>query len=235
MRGPSATTERLDDGGAPFDVTVLRAVGDVPTVVFAAGRGGSPTRHLPLLVTLAARGLTVVAPHFEMLAPTAPGRDDLVDRMRRLELTVDVFAEPGQPLSAMGHSIGAMLCLVLAGGRARTRAGDPVTTSVPMDIDRLVLLAPATDFFRWPGALTGVSAPIVAWVGTSDTVTPPAQALFLQDATDAGTPVDVRTVVGADHFTFMDELPPGVPDPHPDRHTFLANLADEAARALLGL
>ena len=80
----------------------------------------------------------------------------------------------------------------------------------------------------------GVSAPIVAWVGTADTITPPAQALFLQDAMDPGTPVDVRTVEDADHFTFMNDLPPGVPDPHPDRHAFLADLADETSRGLLG-
>ena len=145
MQDPSATTEHLSDAGSPFDVTVVRAEGDQPTVVFAAGRGGSPTRHVPFLERLAAHGLTVVAPHFEMLAPTAPARDELIARLRRLEVTVGAFAEPGRPLCAMGHSIGAALSLVLAGARARTRAGDPLAASVPAGIDRLVLLAPPTD------------------------------------------------------------------------------------------
>jgi hypothetical protein len=40
----------------------------------------------------------------------------------------------------------------------------------------------------------------------------------------------MRVVEGAGHFSFMNELPPQMTDPLPNRDAFLADLADSVGR-----
>lgn len=222
------------NGPDPFEVTVFEAAEPVRTVMFAAGGGGNPRRHLPLLQSLAERGCTVIAPHFEQLASSVPTREELLSRARRLECAATSFARLDLPVAGIGHSIGATTLLVLAGAQARTLAGQSLCFRSQIVFDRLLLFTPATDFFRAFGALHSVRAPIFVWAGTKDTVTPSGQAEFLRDTLEPGVQVEVRVIEGAGHFTFMNELPPHVVDPHPGRDAFLANLADEVHRIVTG-
>ena len=226
-------TSHLPDGPASFQVTVFESPAPLRTILFAVGRGGQPARHLPLLHHLAEQGGTVIAPHFDLI-PTIPREEDLQTRARRLELAVQSFAPPAVPLAGVGHSIGATLLLVLAGAHAWTLARQRISRPTPLVFSRLALFAPATDFFRAPGALDSVHTPIVAWVGTHDPITPPAQAEFLRQTLGPRTSVEVRPIEGASHFTFMHDLPPGIEDPFPHRPDFLANLADEVSDFVAG-
>ncbi len=222
------TTLTLHDGSAAFDVTRLEAVNPTRVVLFGVGRGGDPRRHLPLLTELAKRGCTVVAPHFEMLAPT-PADEDLLLRARRLTLAL-ATAESGAPLAGVGHSIGATLLLALAGGQLWTRAGTQLQIAACPRLDRLVLLAPAAGFVLAPGALDRVRAPVLAWAGSQDNVAPPAQLELVQQSMEERCPFDLRVVEGAGHFSFMDAPPPQTIEPLADRLNFLRDLADEVAR-----
>jgi len=230
MDGSRFFTSQLSDGPHSFEVMVFEAEQPSRTALFAAGRGGNPQRHLPLLHALAQQGCTVIAPHFEQLASPVPREDEMQARARSLELAVRAFAREGLPIAGIGHSIGATMLLVMAGGHARTLAGHKVSIAPKINFDRLVLFTPATDFFRAQGALTSVDAPILSWAGAKDTVTPPAQAAFLKEALEPRSPVEVRLVEEAGHFTFMHELPPHIADPHPDRNAFLASLTDDVCR-----
>jgi pimeloyl-ACP methyl ester carboxylesterase len=225
----TSSTKNNVDG---FDVTVLRPDAVVRCVLFAAGRGGNPTRHLGLLHTLAARGALVVAPHFEMLESPVPTKAELMERGRRLALAMHRYGLPDLPIGGVGHSIGAVVLLMLAGAAAVTLAGDPVIFTAERSFDRLVLMTPPTDFFRSPGALAPITIPLQVWVGGKDRITPPAQAGFLKAALAGRAHVDVRLVEDAGHFTFMNELPPGVTDSHPARGAFLQSLGDEVSRFL---
>ena len=49
-------------------------------------------------------------------------------------------------------------------------------------LNRLALLATPTGFFQAPGALDAVRVPILAWVGSKDGITPPAQTEWLAHA-----------------------------------------------------
>jgi pimeloyl-ACP methyl ester carboxylesterase len=220
----------LRDGADTFDVTILEAAKPSRAVLFSVGAGGNPERHLRLLTSLADHGCTVAAPHFERLVSPVPTEADLLLRARRLRLALDHVMRPGLIAAGVGHSMGATMLLALAGGKARTLAGQSVSIERDTRLDRLALLAPATDFFRNPGALDGVCLPIRAWAGTEDRVTPPAQAQFLQTAIGAAATVEVRIVDGAGHFSFMDDLPPQLADPFPDRDAFLADLAEAVCR-----
>ncbi|MBP2158738.1 MULTISPECIES: hypothetical protein [Asticcacaulis] len=220
------TTRTLATGGDAFDIDVYEVRAPARTIMFAAGRGGSPARHRGLLDRLAGAGLFVVAPHFDMITSPMAGADDLRQRLKRLEKAIAAFAPDGVPIVGAGHSIGGSLLLVMAGATAWTFSRESVSATTRTDFRRLILFAPPTQFFRGPGALDGVNVPVTVWSGGRDDITPPEQATFLKDAIGA----EVRLAEDAGHFTFMDDLPPQVSDPHPDRPAFLAALVDEVRR-----
>lgn len=225
---------QLVDGGAQFETAVLSANADARRVVlFSVGSGGNPERHLPLLTRLAGHGCTVIAPHFERLMSTRPKAEDLTCRARRLRLALDAVAPDARAVAGVGHSIGATVLLALAGGQmwfedTRRLMVDPIER-----LDRLALLAPATQFFAAPGALDRVTAPVLAWVGTEDAITPPEQCTTIAGALAGRTPVRIHTAVGAGHFSFMDQLPPGVEDELHDRDRFLAEMSEAVSSFVL--
>ncbi len=221
--------QTLHDEDGSFEVTAVTLQRPSRAVLFAVGAGGNPERHLPLFLAFAERGFCVVAPHFERLASPNPTDEALLLRARRLKTALDAVAPPDLTTVGVGHSIGAATLLALAGAKLWTRPGQPLPI-VPDDrIKRLALMAPATGFFQAPGALDSVQVPTMAWVGTNDSITPVSQAQFLREALSARVPVEVRTVEGAGHFSFMHVLPPHVSGSLPERDTFLTKLATEIA------
>jgi pimeloyl-ACP methyl ester carboxylesterase len=220
----------LHDGGESFEVTTLDVERPSRVVLFAVGGGGNPERHAPLLCSLAERDCVVVAPHFERLVSPTPTDEHLLLRARRLKLALDSVARPGVPVSGVGHSIGATMLLALTGGEVWMRPGAPLPIGRDERIERLALMAPATNFFRAPGALDPVRTPLLVWAGTDDTITPSAQAEFLSQTLGARLPVTLHAVEGAGHFSFMNILPTHVSDPLANREAFLAALASEICR-----
>jgi alpha-beta hydrolase superfamily lysophospholipase len=212
---------------ASFDVTMFEVERPSRVVLFAVGGGGNPERHGPLLAALAERGCSVVAPHFERLVSPIPTEDDLRLRACRLKRALDAVARPGVPTVGVGHSIGAAVLLALAGGQVWMGPGRRLLITRDDRIERLALMAPATGFFQAPGALDAVRVPILAWAGTKDAITPPAQAELLRDVLAPRVSVDLRVVEGAGHFSFMNAPPPQTIEPLPDRDAFLAHLAAE--------
>jgi pimeloyl-ACP methyl ester carboxylesterase len=226
------TTHSIKDGDDTFDVTVLQPGCAVRSVLFAAGRGGNPMRHLGLLQTLASHGALIVAPHFEMLASSIPTEADLTGRGRRLVSAMNSCCSPDLPIIGVGHSIGAVVLLMLAGAAASTFFGNTLTFSADQSFESLVLFSPPTNFFRRPGALAPVKIPMQVWAGGKDTITPPVQARFLKEMLADKAPIDIHIVEDAGHFTFMNELPPNIVDPHPARDAFLQFLGEEVSRYL---
>jgi len=226
-------TTTLSDGGVDFKVLKLGDGETTHTVLFAAGRGGDPMRHLALLQVLADKGCTIIAPHFEMMASPFPTEEELTSRAHRLIFSVQSLISGEASVAGIGHSIGATLLLGLAGGKLSTQMGKLPAFSSTLNFDRLALFAPATDFFRAPGALDAVHTDILAWAGEKDTITPPVQITFLKDALPSGANMKMRLAENAGHFTFMNELPPHIEDTHPDRDAFLANLTDEVTDFVL--
>ena len=145
---------------------------------------------------------------------------------------MNMYCPSDMPVSGIGHSIGTVVLLVLAGATASTLMGDRLTFTTGRSLDRLVLFTPPADFFRRPDALARVQIPIQIWAGGKDTITPPVQANFLKGVLADQAHVEVLVIEDAGHFTFMNELPPNVADAHPDRDAFLLLLAAEAVRFL---
>lgn len=216
----------------PFSISRIEAERARCIALFVVGRSGNPARHFPLLNTLADSGCTVIAPHFEMLASSVPTKTELDLRVRRLEALMDFCSQSELPIVGIGHSIGATALLSVQGAEGETLDGQHLIVGSRSPFARLALLAPATDFFRRPGALDRVRAPIKVWVGAKDTITPPSQSQLLMDVLGSQTSVVIHVDPSAGHFTYMDELPPNVPEPHWDRRTFLASVHDEIAAFL---
>ncbi len=214
-------THTLQDGPGSFTVSTCGAAASDRVVLFAVGAGGQPQRHATLLDTLAASGCTVVAPHVERLSSSVPTEDELTLRARRLSLALDAFVPPSATAVGVGHSIGAATLLALAGAQMWLGPGRRIDVAQDRRLSRLALLAPPTGFFRAPGALDAVRVPTLAWVGSADAVTPPAQIEWLAQAMRDGNPVDVRVTEGAGHFSFMDTPPPHVTEPLPNPRDFL--------------
>jgi len=225
----------LQDGAESFHVTVLGPERPSRVVLFGVGRGGDPERHLPLLEALAERGCVVAAPHFARLPSPIPTAADLRLRARRMRLALDAVDAAGLPVAGVGHSLGGTLMLALAGAQLWTLTGEGLAvTPLGRRLDRLALLAPATDFFRGPGALDQVQTPILAWTGTADVIVTPEQVRLLERALAPRVPVETRVIDGAGHFSFMNVPPPHTNETLPEREAFLANLATEVGRFVTG-
>lgn len=211
-------------------VTVLKADNPVGFILFAAGRGGNPERHFPFLNALVDNGHTVIAPHFRMLKAAIPEKAELDARIEILEAAVAHHVSEKRPIAGVGHSIGAVALLAMAGGKGETLAGDKFTLDTPIPFSRLALFAPPIGFFRRPHALDGVSASVEVWVGAKDIITPPDHVLFLKTAMEGQVPININIDKDAGHFTYMNELPPGMTDPHPDRSVFLESLSGKVSK-----
>ncbi|WP_216905462.1 alpha/beta hydrolase family protein [Nocardia noduli] len=207
-----------------MDVLTLGPALSTRVVVFVAGAGGDPRRHLPLLEALADNGCRVIAPCFRRFDTPQPSTVELVSRLRDLIDALEREASPEAEVTAIGHSIGGWAALCLAGATPYGRDGEPMKVPREPRVGRLVLYAPAAGWFAVPGALDAVTAPMLVYAGALDTVTPVAQATHLKTAP---APVDLRVVPDAGHFSFMHTPPPGThEDPAFDHHGFLTELTE---------
>lgn len=223
-------TQKLQDNGDSFEVSVRKAAAGAPVVLFSVGSGGQPQRLSTLLGALIECGCTVVAPHFERLASTTPTQEELVLRARRLTLALDAFVEPTARVIGVGHSIGAAILVAMAGAQLWLGPGRRVSIAPDGRLSRLALLAPPTGFFQAPAALDAVRIPVLAWVGSADSITPPAQTEWLARAMRDWNVVDVRITEGAGHFSFMDVPPPHTTEPLPNKLAFLQEYSSEICK-----
>lgn len=227
-------TQSLHDGAESFNVSVHEAKENAPIVLFAVGSGGQPERYGTLLRALSESGCTVLAPHFERLASPFPSEADLALRARRLSLALDAFVQHGTTAAGVGHSIGASTLVALAGAHMWLGPGRRVSIAPDARLTRLALLAPPTGFFQAPAALDAVRVPILAWAGSEDGITPPAQSEWFANALHDRQAVSLRVTPGAGHFSFMDMPPPQTTEPLPDKPAFLREYSRDVCRFVLG-
>ncbi len=218
--------------GAPeFEVTRVTPAQVDRVVLFAAGRGGDPQRHLPLLEALASVGCQVIAPHSDFFTDPRITADIVTERARRLRTAVASLGSAGLPVHGIGHSIGGTLLLALASAQLWLGPGQPLAIEplVP-PLESLTLFAPALGVFQAPQALTRVTARTTLWWGSADTFCPRAQV----DAALAqlGAQGSLRIAEGAGHFSFMHAPPPNTVEPLPDRDAFLRDLTTAVCASL---
>jgi predicted dienelactone hydrolase len=251
---PTAEPERLEQLG-PFTASVAKGAAPIrgtrTLVVISHGTGGTPLSHRELARSLASLGFVVVVPEHPFDnrndARGAERVELLSERPRDLRRVAEcVFANAAfdvtpDAYAVIGHSIGAYSGLALAGGVPTSlphQHGDRQARTIEVERDprvaALVLLAPATPWFRLRGSLAAVTAPILMIASYADTAAPyfyMCQAVL--DGVAPGHPVECHVVEGASHYGFLSPwpeamrspaIPPSIDPPGFDRRAFLDEL-----------
>ncbi|MDR3265557.1 MAG: alpha/beta hydrolase [Synergistaceae bacterium] len=236
---------------APLDVSKKH-----PLVLLSHGSGGAPVLYRTLALHLARNGFVVGMPEHpgnNREDNTLNGTiENLTGRPRHIRVALDWFfgnemfanaLRPG-PVPVIGHSMGGYTALAVAGGIPAALSHEipnghsrPIPGTRDPRVGPLVLLAPATVWFRETGALAEVAAPILMFFGDRDSLTPPEfHAEIVLNGVPNRDKVRYRIVENAGHFSFLSPFPPFMsnasfpPSQDPpgfDRESFLSKLNAE--------
>lgn len=195
-------------------------------VLISHGTGGSPLVYRTIARHLARNGFVV-----EMLEHPFNNRNDntvegtvdnLTIRPKHISMAIDWFFNSEDftkvlkpdSVSVIGHSMGGYTALAASGG---------ISTSFPYEsfdekshlinvtpdyrIKSLVLLAPASVWFKTKGALEGINIPILMLVGEKDRFTPYFHAEIILNGITDSTKIQHKIVENAGHFSFLSPFP----------------------------
>ena len=253
---PTAEGEKPEALG-PFPTSVAKGAaplpGPHPLVLISHGTGGTPVSHRELARHLASQGFVVGVPehpHDNRNDPRGAERVELLstrphDLARAADwlFATEPFASVVRPgaFSVIGHSLGAYTGLALAGGVPTTlphqhadRQARKLALERDARVNALVLLAPATPWFRVRGSLEAVTAPILMIASYADTAAPYFyMGQVVLDGLRPGHPIEYRLVESAHHYGFLSPwpealkgpaIPPSIDPPGFDRRAFLDQL-----------
>ncbi|MHA6533555.1 alpha/beta hydrolase family protein [Paenibacillus sp. BAC0078] len=261
---PTDAREQTDRLG-PYSLEVARDAapleGKFRLVLISHGTGGSPLVYRSLARHLARSGFIV-----GLLEHPFNNRNDnslegtvqnLTYRPRHLRMAADWFFEderfkgllqPGGH-SVIGHSMGGYTALAAAGGiptsfPTESPDGKPQQIDVPHDsrIRSLILLAPASVWFRNEGALNNVRLPILMLDAERDPYALPFHAQIIMNSVAEPQMIRYRTVENAGHYSFLTPFPaemispafpPSQDPPGFDRVQFHETLKAEVVEFLL--
>ena len=207
--------------------------GIYPLVIISHGSGGSHLAYWTLAHHLARNGFIVGMPEH-------PGNnrndnslmnkvDNLVNRPWHVTVAINWFftsrkfagLQKPDSVAIIGHSMGGYTALAVAGGVPASfprESTDGNSRQINVTPDRrvmaLVLLAPASYWFREEGALKGVDVPILMLTGEKDEYMPYPynHARIILDGVPDRTKVRCRIVKNAGHFSFLSPFPESMTD-----------------------
>jgi predicted dienelactone hydrolase len=237
--------------------------GRYPLVIISHGSGGSHLAYWTLAYHLARNGFIVGMPEHpgnnyndNTLVNTV---DNLVNRPKHVVMAINWFflsrkfvglLKPDS-VAIIGHSMGGYTALAVAGGVPASfprESPDGHSRQINVTPDRrvraLVLLAPASYWFRKEGALKEVDIPILMLTGEKDEYMPRPyyHAKIILDGVPDRSKVRCRIVKNAGHFSFLSkfpesmtnkEFPPSQDPPGFDRSEFLPEMNNEVLEFLL--
>lgn len=201
------------------------APGRFPICIISHGSGGSHLLYRGIATHLARAGWIVACPE----APRDNRNDrslaytdqSIISRCVHLSKTLDAItghetlgsAADAQRVGLVGHSLGGCAALALAGGQPWFRNHTPIPVQPDSRFRAAVLMAPATAYYRGPGALEKVSGRFLVLTGEKDVVTPSEE--IRQDLRGLPTTVscDLVVIPRAGHFSFLSPFPEAMRGP----------------------
>jgi len=261
---PAGVPEQVERMG-PYKMELARgaepAEGRFPLALISHGTGGTPFVYRTLAHHLARNGFIVGLPEHPFNNRNDNSLENTVKnleyRPRHLRMAGDWFFENEpfqgkvQPdaVSIIGHSMGGYTALAAAGG-VPTSLPDESPDGIPQRVEvtpdsrirSLVLLAPATVWFREEGALRGVTVPILMLDAEKDPHTPPYHAQIVLNGVEDPGKIQYRTVENAGHYSFLSpfpasmchpSFPPSQDPPGFDRERFHTSLNAEVLKFLV--
>ena len=214
----------------PFEISAAPdspvAAGLFPLVVISHGTGSWHLLHRNLARHLARNGFIVAVPEHPRnnrnnndLAGTA---ENMTNRPRHIRSVIDWAMSDratgphikSDTVAIIGHSMGGYTALACAGGRPIAFPHETPDMQVHQidvtpdpRIKALVLLAPATPWFKTHGALADVTAPILMLTAELDEHTHQFHAGVVERGLPEETLLEHRVVPGAGHFSFLSPYP----------------------------
>jgi predicted dienelactone hydrolase len=201
------------------------ARGRFPLVLISHGSGGSPLVYRTLSLLLARSGyLVALARHpGDTLGDNeqANSVETLRNRPAQLVALLDALVADAtfgaciadEPVTAIGHSMGGYTVLCVAGAQPWTRAREPLAVAHDARVGALVLLAPACGPFLAPGALSAVTAPVLALTAQHDDLTPDSEIRAALAGIADQTRVTIQMIPDAGHFSFLSPFPQAMHSP----------------------
>ncbi|WP_334074401.1 MULTISPECIES: alpha/beta hydrolase family protein [Paenibacillus] len=226
---PSNTPGKIEQMG-PFSLEVALdakpASGRYPLVIISHGSGGSLWVYRTLAMHLASHGYIVGVPEHPFNNRNDNSLDGTVEnltiRPRHLTRAIDYFYESewcadsinSDTVSVIGHSMGGYTALAAAGGKPTSfphespnGIAEQIAVAADPRIRSLVLLAPASVWFRKPNALDEVHLPILLLAAEKDDYTPHFHSQIILEGVKDRSKVEFAVIHGAGHFSFLSPFP----------------------------
>ncbi|MED3895370.1 alpha/beta hydrolase [Priestia aryabhattai] len=226
---PTYQEEKVEKMG-PYAISVAQDAplsnGSFPLVILSHGDGSTPLAYRTIAQFLARNGFIAGIPQHPFnnredntLSGTI---DNLKNRPTHIRTVIDWFLKESafsssihsNNISLIGHSMGEYTALAVAGGIPTSFPSEspdqkPYCLSVTQDkrVQSLILLAPATGWFREKGALEDVNIPILMITGEKDTITPSFHREFVLNGVSDSEKVHHIVVENGGHFSFLSPFP----------------------------
>lgn len=218
--------EELGQFSLDLSINAKPKEGKFPLILISHGSGGSHLLYRTLAHYLACNGFIVGMPEHPFNNRnnnTLEGTvENLENRPRHIHTAIDWFFESekfarflkADSISMIGHSMGGYTSLAVAGGIPtsfpnESLDGKPKQINVEHNrkIKSLVLLAPATVWFKDKGALSGVDIPILMIAGEKDQYTPHFHAQIVLEGVADNSKIKYKIIENAGHFSFLSPFP----------------------------
>lgn len=226
---PTHMEEKVEKMG-PYTLNVAQGAplsdGEFPLVIISHGDGSTPLVYRTISQFLARNGFIVGIPQHPFnnredntLSGTV---DNLKNRPNHIRTVIDWFLKESffspsitpNTVSLIGHSMGGYTALAIVGGVPTSfphESSDQKSYCLSVDQDKriqsLILLAPATGWFREKRALEDVNVPILMITGEKDTITPSFHSEFVLNGVPNLKKVQHKVVKNGGHFSFLSPFP----------------------------
>ncbi|MBC7659130.1 MAG: alpha/beta hydrolase [Chitinophagaceae bacterium] len=217
-----AKREKLGPFTMELAIDAPPETGPFPLILISHGSGGTPIVYRTLAEHLVRHGFIVGLPEHPLNSRSDNSESgtlhNLRNRPRHISLAIDWFyqSSPYQThlkhsVSVIGHSMGGYTALAAAGGRPTSFAQESpeglmeaIALTPDSRIKALVLLAPATVWFRLEDALRDVKVPVLMLIGSKDEQTPfDVHGQIIVNGLPDPSQLQYRIVDNAGHYSFL--------------------------------